>query len=62
MKMVEGNPRVPVSSIQASIMQKFEYQIKYKNGWCAREKALDVVYRDYDKSYNELPSLLVAMT
>ena len=60
--LVEINPRVPVSTIQATIAQQFQYQIKYKKGWCAREKALDSVYGDYDKSYNELPALLLAMT
>ena len=62
MKLVEANPRVPVSTIQASVAQQFEYQIHYNKGWLAREKALHLVYGDYDKSYNELPGFLVAMT
>ncbi|KAK8568903.1 hypothetical protein V6N12_007438 [Hibiscus sabdariffa] len=62
MKLVEANPRVPVSSIQATIAQQFEYQIQYKKGWRARDKALRSAYSDYDKSYNELPTLLMAIT
>ncbi|KAK8507887.1 hypothetical protein V6N12_074451 [Hibiscus sabdariffa] len=62
MKLVEANPRVPVSMIQATIAQQFGYQIKYKKGWRARDKAMESVYGDYDKSYNELPALLLAMT
>ncbi|KAL4271406.1 hypothetical protein GQ457_13G008800 [Hibiscus cannabinus] len=62
MKLVEANPRVPVSSIQATVAQQFEYQIQYKNGWRARDRALRSVYGDYDKSYNELPALLMAIT
>ncbi|KAL4351799.1 hypothetical protein GQ457_06G002470 [Hibiscus cannabinus] len=62
MKLVEANPRVPVSSIQATVAQQFEYQIQYKKGWRARDRALRSVYGDYDKLYNELPALLMAIT
>ncbi|KAL4360960.1 hypothetical protein GQ457_04G026310 [Hibiscus cannabinus] len=41
MKLVEANPRVPVSTIQATIAQQFGYQIKYKKGWRARDKAMN---------------------
>ncbi|KAL4285557.1 hypothetical protein GQ457_16G010830 [Hibiscus cannabinus] len=61
-KLVEANPRVLVSVIQANIVQLFGYQIKYSKGWRARDKAMKSVYDDYDKSYNELPALLQAMT
>ncbi|KAL4291980.1 hypothetical protein GQ457_14G001610 [Hibiscus cannabinus] len=62
MKLVEANPRVHVSVIQATVAQLFGYQIKYIKGWRARDKAMKSVYGDYDKSYNELPTLLQAMT
>ncbi|KAL4319222.1 hypothetical protein GQ457_18G012080 [Hibiscus cannabinus] len=62
MKLVEANPRVHVSVIQATVAQLFGYQIKYIKGWRARDKAMKSVYGDYDKSYNELPALLQAMT
>ncbi|KAL4378572.1 hypothetical protein GQ457_02G019960 [Hibiscus cannabinus] len=36
--LVEVNPRVTVATIQASVKQQFEYQIKYGKGWYARDK------------------------
>ncbi|KAL4378644.1 hypothetical protein GQ457_02G032790 [Hibiscus cannabinus] len=60
--LVEANPRVTVATIQSSVKQQFEYQIEYGKGWYARDKALKRVYGNYEKSYNELPALLQAMT
>ncbi|KAL4380071.1 hypothetical protein GQ457_02G010930 [Hibiscus cannabinus] len=60
--LVEANPRVTVATIQSSVKQQFEYQIEYGKGWYARDKALKMVYGNYEKSYNELPALLQAMT
>ncbi|KAL4388567.1 hypothetical protein GQ457_09G023810 [Hibiscus cannabinus] len=60
--LVEANPRVTVATIQSSVKQQFEYQIEYGKGWYARDKALKMVYGNYEKSYNELLALLQAMT
>ena len=47
--------------IQATIMEKFGYEISYKKALVGKHKALTILSGDFHKSYVELPSFFMAL-
>ena len=50
-----------MAAIQASIVEKFGYQISYKKASKAKLKALTNLFGDFYKSYAELPHFFIAL-
>ena len=59
--LVEKDPRISVAVLVASIRSQLGYIPSYYKAWMAKQKAMAQVFGDWDKSYNELPTLLRAM-
>ena len=49
-----------VVAIQATIMEKFGYEISYKKTLVGKHKALIILFGDFHKSYAELPRFFMA--
>ncbi|KAL4285495.1 hypothetical protein GQ457_16G023140 [Hibiscus cannabinus] len=57
----ETQKRSTACILVASIRNQFGYIPSYYKAWMAKQKAMAQVYGDWDKLYNELPTLLRAM-
>jgi len=59
--LVKANPSIPVKSLIAEIQNRYGYSVSYKKAWKAKQKALAMQFRDWEKSYNHLPRWLQAL-
>ena len=59
--MIKAQFTLSVATIQASIMEKFGYQISYNKTFKAKLKALTNLFGDFYKSYAELPHFFVGL-
>ena len=59
--MIKTQFTLSVVDIQASIMEKFRYQISYKKTSKAKLKALTNLFGDFYKAYAELPHFFIAL-
>ena len=59
--MIKTQFTLLVIAIQASIVEKFRYQISYKKASKAKLKALTNLFGDFYKSYAELPHFFIAL-
>ena len=50
-----------VAAIQATIMEKFGYEMSYKKALVGKHKELIIFFRDFLKSYAELPHFFMAL-
>ena len=50
-----------VTSIQASVMEKWGYEISYKKALDGKHKAIRHLFGDFCQSYAELPCLFLAL-
>ena len=59
--MIKAQFTLSVTAIQASIVEKFGYQISYKKTSKVKLKALTNLFGDFYKSYAELPHFFIAL-
>ena len=59
--MIKAQFTLLVATIQATIMEKFGYEISYKKALVGKHKALTILYGDFHKSYAELPRFFMAL-
>ena len=59
--MIKAQFTLPVAAIQATIMEKFGYEISYKKALVGKHKALAILFGDFHKSYVELPRFFMAL-
>ncbi|RVX03558.1 hypothetical protein CK203_027878 [Vitis vinifera] len=59
--MIKAQFTLSVAAIQASIVEKFGYQISYKKTSKAKLKALTNLFSDFYKSYAEQPHFFIAL-
>ena len=50
-----------IAAIQATIMEKFGYEISYKKILVRKHKVLTILFMDFHKSYAELPRFFMAL-
>ena len=50
-----------MTAIQASVMEKWGYEISYKKAFDGKHKALRHLFGDFSQSYTELPRLFLAL-
>ena len=50
-----------VAAIQATIMDKFGYEISYKKALVGKYKAFTILFGDFPKSYIEMPRFFMAL-
>ena len=59
--MIKAQFTLSVTAIQASIVEKFGYQISYKKKSKVKLKALTNLFGDFYKSYAELPHFFITL-
>ena len=59
--MIKTQFTLLVAAIQATIMDKFGYEISYKKALVGKHKALTNLFEDFHKSYAELPRFFIAL-
>ena len=59
--MIKAQFTLSITVIQATIMEKFGYEISYKNALVGKHKALTILFGDFHKSYAELPRFFMAL-
>ena len=59
--MIKTQFSLSVVAILATIMEKFGYEIPYKKALVGKHKALTILFRDFHKSYAELPHFFMVL-
>ena len=59
--MIKAQFTLSVATIQATIMEKFGYEISYNKALVGKHKTLTILFRDFLKSYVELPRFFMAL-
>ena len=58
---VRENPEKKIGDLQQVARDHFGYMVSRRKAWVARKVAIAHVYGDWDKSYEELPTILTAI-
>ncbi|XP_020987421.1 uncharacterized protein LOC110275596 [Arachis duranensis] len=56
MPMVRADASVNIKVLLNATAAHFGFRPTYRRVWMAKQKAVAIIYRDWDESYNELPS------
>ena len=59
--MIKAQVTLSVTTIQATIMEKFGYEISYEKVLVGKHKILTILFGDFHKSYTELPRFFMAL-
>ena len=59
--MIKAQFTLSVAAIQATIMEKFGYEISYKKALVGKHKALSILFGNFHNSYVELPRFFMAL-
>ena len=59
--LIQAQFTLPMATIQASVMEKWGYQISYKKALDGKHKAIRQLFGDFSQSYTELPRLFLGI-
>ena len=59
--LIKAQLTLTTAAIQASVMEKWGYQISYKKALDGKHKAIRQLFGDFSQSYTELPRLFLAI-
>nr|XP_004491056.1 uncharacterized protein LOC101498811 [Cicer arietinum] len=59
--LLKADPSIKVKVIIAHIRERYNYTITYRKAWMAKNKAIETIYGNWEKSYNDLPMWLLTM-
>ena len=59
--MIRVDPAFKVKLVVNFVNTKYGFVITYKRAWLAKNKAINKVFGDWDKSFEELPRYLQAL-
>ena len=59
--IIKAQFTMSTTAIQASVMEKWEYEILYKKALDGKLKALRPLFGDFSQSYTKLPCLFLAL-
>jgi hypothetical protein len=54
-------PIITVSALVEIIFQRYNYYGKYGKAWRAKQRALELIFGDWEQAYECLPAMLNAM-
>ncbi|XP_057739666.1 uncharacterized protein LOC130956664 [Arachis stenosperma] len=52
--MVQADATICIKVLQGSVESAYGYKVSYKKVWLAKQKAIAIIYGDWDDSYNQL--------
>ncbi|XP_061358030.1 uncharacterized protein LOC133302288 [Gastrolobium bilobum] len=53
--MIKEEPSVSISLVQERITAKYGFKVSYRKAWYAKQKAIPIMYGDWEESYAFLP-------
>ena len=59
--IIKAQFTLTTAAIQATVMEKWGYEISYKKAFDGKQKALRHLFGDFSQSYTELPCLFLAL-
>ena len=59
--IIKAQFTLTIAAIQASVMEKWGYEILYKKALDGKHKAFRQLFGDFSQSYTELPHLFLAI-
>ena len=59
--MVKHMPTITVSALVEIIFQRYNYYVKYGKAWRAKQRALEIIFENWEEAYERLPVMLNAM-
>jgi len=54
-------PTITVSALVEIIFQRYNYYVKYGKAWRAKQRALEIIFGNWEEAYERLPVMLNAM-
>ncbi|CAK8532282.1 unnamed protein product [Lathyrus sativus] len=60
-ELVNRDTTLKVKVIIAHILEKYRYIISYRKAWIAKCKAVELMYGNWETSYNDLPQWILVM-
>ena len=59
--VVKHLPTITVSGLVEIIFLRYNYYVKYGKAWRAKQRALELIFGDWEQAYERLPVMLNAM-
>nr|XP_012568213.1 uncharacterized protein LOC105851575 [Cicer arietinum] len=59
--LLKVDPSIKVKVIIAHIRERYNYTITYRKVWMSKNKAIEMIYGNWEKSYNDIPRWLLTM-
>ena len=59
--VVKHMPTITVSALVEIIFQRYNYYVKYGKAWRAKQRALEIIFGNWEEAYERLPVMLNAM-
>ncbi|XP_021724591.1 uncharacterized protein LOC110691915 [Chenopodium quinoa] len=59
--LVRVDPSLKIRAIVQVIKDRTEFSITYRKAWLAKQKAIAIIFGDWEKSYEELPRYMQAL-
>ncbi|PPR88355.1 hypothetical protein GOBAR_AA32333 [Gossypium barbadense] len=52
---------IPILVLIVELQEQFQYRMSYRKAWIAKQMAMELLYGDWDASYNKLHEWIIAM-
>jgi len=59
--LIRVDPSLKIKTIVQLMKERFHFTITYKRAWIAKQKAITIIYGDWDTSYQDLPKYMQAL-
>ncbi|XP_049366584.1 uncharacterized protein LOC125831422 [Solanum verrucosum] len=60
LNQISKNPKYLVVDVISKVHEKFGHQVTYRKAWLGRQRAFELVYGDFEKSFSDLPKFFAA--
>ncbi|KAG5610536.1 hypothetical protein H5410_021817 [Solanum commersonii] len=60
LNQIRKNPKYLVVDVTSKVHEKFGHQVTYRKAWLGRQRAFELVYGDFEKSFSDLPKFFIA--
>ncbi|KAG5596724.1 hypothetical protein H5410_037956 [Solanum commersonii] len=55
LNQIRKNPKYLVIDVISKVHEKFGHQVTYRKAWLGRQRAFELMYGDFEKSFSDLP-------
>jgi hypothetical protein len=59
--VVKHMPSIMVSALIEIIFKLYNYYVKYGKAWQAKQRAMELIFRNWEEAYERLPVMLNTM-